>query len=55
MSHPDVTAAILGARNLTQLEDSLAALDVEMTKDLREMRSPRYRQPRPRQLTAQRP
>jgi len=36
MSHPDVTAAIIGARNLTQLEDSLAALDVEMTNDLRE-------------------
>jgi len=35
MSHPDVTAAIIGARNLTQLEDSLAALDVEMTNDLR--------------------
>ena len=32
MLHPDVTAAI---RNLTQLEDSLAALDVEMTNDLR--------------------
>ena len=32
MLHPDVTAAI---RNLTQLEDSLAALDVEMTTDLR--------------------
>jgi aryl-alcohol dehydrogenase-like predicted oxidoreductase len=28
---PDATAAIIGARNLTQLEDSLAALDVEMT------------------------
>jgi aryl-alcohol dehydrogenase-like predicted oxidoreductase len=36
MSHPDVTAAIIGARNLTQLEDSLAALDVDMTNDLRE-------------------
>ena len=36
MSHPDVTAAIIGARNLTQLDDSLAALDVEMTNDLRE-------------------
>jgi aryl-alcohol dehydrogenase-like predicted oxidoreductase len=42
MSHPDVTAAIIGARNLTQLGDSLAALDVEMTSDLRG-RSPRYR------------
>ena len=36
MSHPDVTAAIIGARNLTQLEDSLAALDVDITNDLRE-------------------
>jgi aryl-alcohol dehydrogenase-like predicted oxidoreductase len=36
MSHPAVTAAIIGARNLTQLEDSLAALDVDMTHDLRE-------------------
>jgi hypothetical protein len=36
MSHPDVTAAIIGARNLTQLEDSPAALDVDMTNDLRE-------------------
>jgi aryl-alcohol dehydrogenase-like predicted oxidoreductase len=35
MSHPDVTAAIIGARNLMQLEDSLATLDVEMTNDLR--------------------
>ncbi len=36
MSHPAVTAPIIGARNLTQLEDSLAALDVEMTPELRE-------------------
>jgi aryl-alcohol dehydrogenase-like predicted oxidoreductase len=36
MSHPDVTAAIIGARNLTQLEDSLAAPDIDMTNDLRE-------------------
>jgi aryl-alcohol dehydrogenase-like predicted oxidoreductase len=36
MSHPAVTAAIIGARNLTQLEDSLAAADVEMTVELRE-------------------
>jgi len=31
MSHPAVTAPILGARNLEQLEASLAAADVEMT------------------------
>lgn len=36
MSNPDVTAPIIGARNLTQLEDSLAALDVEMTPELRD-------------------
>jgi aryl-alcohol dehydrogenase-like predicted oxidoreductase len=35
MSHPAVTAPIIGARDLTQLEDSLAALDVPMTDDLR--------------------
>ena len=33
MAHPGVTAPIIGARNLAQLEDSLAALDVEMTDD----------------------
>jgi aryl-alcohol dehydrogenase-like predicted oxidoreductase len=36
MSHPAVTAPIIGARNRTQLEDSLAALDVDMTDELRE-------------------
>ena len=36
MSHPAVTAPIIGARNLAQLEDSLAAVDVEMTGELRE-------------------
>lgn len=36
MAHPAITAPIIGARNLTQLEDSLAALDVDMTADLRE-------------------
>ncbi len=30
-SHPAVTAAIIGARNVAQLEDSLKALDVDMT------------------------
>ena len=33
MAHPAVTAPIIGARNLSQLEASLAALDVEMTAD----------------------
>ena len=33
MAHPAVTAPIIGARNLTQLESSLAALEVDMTPD----------------------
>jgi aryl-alcohol dehydrogenase-like predicted oxidoreductase len=36
MSHPAVTAPITGARNLEQLQDSLAALDVGMTAELRD-------------------
>jgi aryl-alcohol dehydrogenase-like predicted oxidoreductase len=35
MSHPDVTAPLIGARNLDQLEDSLAAAEINMTDDLR--------------------
>jgi aryl-alcohol dehydrogenase-like predicted oxidoreductase len=35
MSNPAVTAPIIGARNLSQLTDSLAALDVAMTPQLR--------------------
>lgn len=35
MSHPGVTAPIIGARNLEQLEASLAALDVNMTPEWR--------------------
>ncbi len=31
MAHPDVTAPLIGARNVGQLEASLAALEVEMT------------------------
>jgi aryl-alcohol dehydrogenase-like predicted oxidoreductase len=34
-SHPAVTAPIIGARSLAQLNDSLAALDIVMTPDLR--------------------
>jgi aryl-alcohol dehydrogenase-like predicted oxidoreductase len=34
-SHPAVTAPIIGARNLEQLKDSLAAADVKMTPELR--------------------
>jgi aryl-alcohol dehydrogenase-like predicted oxidoreductase len=35
MSHPAVTAPIIGGRNLEQLKGSLAALDIDMTPDLR--------------------
>ncbi|MCO4760298.1 MAG: aldo/keto reductase [Myxococcales bacterium] len=35
MHHPAVTAPLIGARNLSQLEGSLAALDVDMTPELR--------------------
>ncbi|MEO1290130.1 MAG: aldo/keto reductase [Chloroflexota bacterium] len=35
MSHPDVTAPIIGARNTQQLEASLMALDIEMTPEWR--------------------
>ncbi|MGD0805980.1 MAG: aldo/keto reductase [Anaerolineales bacterium] len=33
--HPAVTAPIIGARNLTQLEDSLKALEIKLTLELR--------------------
>ncbi|MGC9395019.1 MAG: aldo/keto reductase [Anaerolineae bacterium] len=34
-SHPAVTAPIIGARNVKQLEDSLASIDIDMTPELR--------------------
>jgi aryl-alcohol dehydrogenase-like predicted oxidoreductase len=34
-SHPAVTAPLIGARNLGQLEGSLAALEIDMTPELR--------------------
>ena len=34
-SHPAVTAPIIGARSLAQLEDSLKALEVELTPAFR--------------------
>jgi aryl-alcohol dehydrogenase-like predicted oxidoreductase len=34
MAHPAVTAPIVGARNLDQLDGSLAALDIDMTPEL---------------------
>jgi aryl-alcohol dehydrogenase-like predicted oxidoreductase len=36
MSHPAITASIIGARNLEQLEYSLAAADVDMTPEWRD-------------------
>ena len=33
-AHPGVTAPILGARNVGQLEDSLGSLEIDMTTDL---------------------
>jgi aryl-alcohol dehydrogenase-like predicted oxidoreductase len=36
MSHPAVTAPIVGADTVEQLDGSLAALDIDMTLDLRE-------------------
>ena len=35
MSHPAITAPIIGARNVEQLEASLAALEVAMTPEWR--------------------
>jgi len=34
-SHPAITAPIIGARNVKQLEDSLASLEIDMTPELR--------------------
>jgi aryl-alcohol dehydrogenase-like predicted oxidoreductase len=34
-AHPAITAPIIGARNLDQLEASLASVDVAMTPELR--------------------
>jgi aryl-alcohol dehydrogenase-like predicted oxidoreductase len=34
-AHPAVTAPIIGARNVEQLKDSLAAVDVDMRPELR--------------------
>lgn len=36
MSNPSVTAPIIGARNIAQLQDSLGALDIKMTPEWRE-------------------
>ncbi|MBC7363166.1 MAG: aldo/keto reductase [Candidatus Aminicenantes bacterium] len=34
-SHPAVTAPIIGARNVEQLKDAIAAVEIEMTEELR--------------------
>jgi aryl-alcohol dehydrogenase-like predicted oxidoreductase len=47
MSHPAITAPIIGARNLDQLEASLAALDVPMTPEWRDEISALSYQPPP--------
>jgi aryl-alcohol dehydrogenase-like predicted oxidoreductase len=36
MSHPAVTAPIIGARNVEQLQGSLGALEIDMTPEWRE-------------------
>jgi aryl-alcohol dehydrogenase-like predicted oxidoreductase len=36
MSHPAITAPIIGARNVEQLEASLSALDIQMTPQWRD-------------------
>jgi aryl-alcohol dehydrogenase-like predicted oxidoreductase len=36
MSHPAITAPIIGARSVAQLESSLAAIDIPMTPELRD-------------------
>jgi aryl-alcohol dehydrogenase-like predicted oxidoreductase len=46
-SHPAVTAPIIGARNLTQLEGSLKSLEIEMTPELRDQVSTLTPEPSP--------
>ena len=47
MGHPAVTAPIIGARNLEQLKDSLAAAEFELSGDMREILSGFSRVPEP--------
>jgi aryl-alcohol dehydrogenase-like predicted oxidoreductase len=46
-AHPAVTTPIIGARNLDQLKDSLAAVDVPMTPELRKELADLSRTPAP--------
>ena len=56
-SHPAVTAPIIGARNLDQLKDSLASVDIKMTPELRAEMAELSRTPPPAtdRLEEQRP
>ena len=56
-SHPAVTAPIIGARNLDQLKDSLASVEVKMTPELRAEMAELSRTPPPAtdRLEEQRP
>ena len=46
-AHPAVTAPIIGARSLTQLQASLDSLKIEMTPTLRDEMSALSRTPAP--------
>ncbi len=46
-SHPGVTAPIIGARNVDQLKDGVAAVDIEMTEELRQQISRLSPEPSP--------
>lgn len=47
MSHPAVTAPLVGARNIEQLKASLAAVDIEMNEELRKEVSKLSIEPQP--------
>jgi aryl-alcohol dehydrogenase-like predicted oxidoreductase len=47
MTNPTITAPIIGARNLNQLEDSLAAADFKMTDEMYAEISSLFRTPAP--------
>jgi aryl-alcohol dehydrogenase-like predicted oxidoreductase len=46
-SHPGVTAPIIGARNVDQLKDGVAAVDIEMTEELHQQISRLSPEPSP--------
>jgi aryl-alcohol dehydrogenase-like predicted oxidoreductase len=47
MTHPAVTAPLIGARNIEQLKASLAAVDIEMNEELRKEVSKLSNEPQP--------